>query len=328
MRDVICQNLSGAIDPAIVAQLVETYERVISKFRTGDLDGCLVTAGKFVEHTLRAIEFIRAGAAPREIRSPAETIKQIEKDQNLPEPIRILIPRIAYSMIYEVRSKRGAVHVKDLDPRQIDGSLAVHAASWVIAELLRLYHSSSEDGVAEAMAVLMRGHLPFVEVFGDEQVVTKDVPCKVEILLLLSRAVPSGLDRKALGKSTKFPPPTVTRAIQRMEADRHIHKTRNGTFHITGPGEHFLSGSLVGLSSARSQCELDAQQGQPVTSQIARCLNYRRKSPHSAAQWPGNMTAVNSSPEPHLAPGSLESRLGSQAVQLPIQYVCSYRRKD
>ena len=255
MRDVIVQNLFGAIDPVIVAQLVETYERVISKFRTGDLDGCLVTAGKFVEHTLRAIEFIRVGAAPREIKSPAETIKQIEKDRNLPEPIRILIPRIAYSMIYELRSKRGAVHVKDLDPRQIDGSLAVQAASWVIAEFLRLYHSSSEDAVAEAMAVLMRGHLPFIEVFGDEQVVTKDVPCNLEILLLLSRAAPNGLDRRALGKSTKFPPPTVTRAIQRMEADRHIHKTRNGTFHITGPGEHLLTGSLVDLNSSSGRLQ-------------------------------------------------------------------------
>jgi hypothetical protein len=204
MRDVVCRNLSGPIDPAIVTELVETYERVISKFRTGDLDGCLVAAGKFVEHVLRAIEFIRAGAAPREIKSPSETVKQIEKDQNLPESMRILMPRIAYSMIYEVRSKRGAVHVKDLDPRHIDGSLAVQAASWVIAEFLRLYHSSSEEEVAEAMAVLMRGHLPFVEVFGDEQVVTRTVSCSLEILLLLSRVSPNGLDRKALGVRANF----------------------------------------------------------------------------------------------------------------------------
>jgi hypothetical protein len=217
MHDVICQNLSVAIDPAIVTQLVVTYERVISKFRTGDLDGCLVTAGKFVEHALRAIEFIRAGTAPREIKSPSETIKQIEKDQNLPESIRILMPRIAYSMIYEVRSKRGAVHVKDLDPRHIDGSLAVQAASWVIAEFLRLYHSGNEDEVAEAMAVLMRGHVPFVEVFGDEQVVTKNVPCSLEILLLLSRASPNGLDRKAVGRLTKYPP-----------ADGHANHSKAG----------------------------------------------------------------------------------------------------
>src|SRR5262249_37070359 len=69
--------------------------------------------------------------------------------------------------------------------------------------------------------------------------------CSLEILLLLSRASPSGLDRKALGRSSKFPSTTVTRTIQRLEADRYLHKTRNGTFHITGPGEHFLTGSLV-----------------------------------------------------------------------------------
>jgi hypothetical protein len=158
-------------------------------------------------------------------------------------------------MIYEVRSKRGAVHVKDLDPRQIDASLAVQAASWVIAELLRLYHSSSEEAVTEAMAALMRERVPFVEVFGGEQVVTKDVPCDVEILLLLSQAAPNGFDRKALGKSSKFPPPTITRAIQRMEADRHIHKTQNGTFHITGPGQQFLTASLVSLESSRTRLQ-------------------------------------------------------------------------
>jgi hypothetical protein len=56
-----------------------------------------------------------------------------------------------------------------------------------------------------------------------------------------------------------------------MEADRHIHKTRNGTFHITGPGEHFLTGSLVDLdsSSGRQDGELDTEQSQPVTSQGA-----------------------------------------------------------
>jgi hypothetical protein len=43
--------------------------------------------------------------------------------------------------------------------------------------------------------------------------------------------------------------------LQRMEADRHIHKTRNGTFHITGPGEHFLTGSLVDLDSSSGRLQ-------------------------------------------------------------------------
>ena len=50
------------------------------------------------------------------------------------------MPRVAQAMVYEVRSKRSAVHVKEIGPRTIDAALCVQAASRVMAELLRLYH--------------------------------------------------------------------------------------------------------------------------------------------------------------------------------------------
>ena len=50
-----------------------------------------------------------------------------------------MVPRIALAMIYDIRSKRGAVHVKEIDPRHIDVDLAVKAASWIMAELVRVY---------------------------------------------------------------------------------------------------------------------------------------------------------------------------------------------
>ena len=80
------------------------------------------------------------------------------------------MPRVAQAMVYEVRSKRSAVHVKEIDPRTIDAALCVQAASRVMAELLRLYHVDGEADVTEAMAALMRGHIPLVEAFGDETV--------------------------------------------------------------------------------------------------------------------------------------------------------------
>ena len=119
----------------------------------------LTRAIRIVEHALRAVEFIRTGTAPLEIKSVAGTVKVIEGDTTVPEPLRYLVPRVGQMAIYEVRSKRGAVHVKDVDPRHIDANLAVHAAAWVLAEFLRLYHSSDERVVAEAMAALMRGHV-------------------------------------------------------------------------------------------------------------------------------------------------------------------------
>jgi hypothetical protein len=241
MRDALIGDLSAAIEPRVATDLVESYEKLVSSFRRGDLDDCLRTAGLFVEHALRAVEFIRTGSAPPEIKSVAGTVKVIEGDATLSEPLRYLVPRVAQMAIYEVRSKRGAVHVKGVDPRHIDASLAVHAAAWVLAEFLRLYHSSDEQVVAEAMAALMRGHVPFVEAFGDERVVTRRVSCDVELLLLLAGAVGESLDRTALGKASKYPPPRVSEAIRRLSDDRYVHQTRDGKYHITGPGERFLA---------------------------------------------------------------------------------------
>jgi DNA-binding transcriptional ArsR family regulator len=249
MRDLILKNLSLAIDPKVVIALLASYENLTARVRRGDLDAALGEGGKFVEHTLRAVEFIRTGVAPPEIKAPHQTVKDIEKDTKLPEGLRLLIPRIAHAMIYDIRSKRGAIHVKEIDPRAIDAALCVQAASWVIAEFLRQYHSDDESAVSLAMETLMRPHVPFIERFGDEHVVTRKVPCDVELLLLLSREASQGLDRRALGQSSKYPPPTVTRTLQRLGDARHVHRTRDGQYHITGAGDEYMADQLRTISA-------------------------------------------------------------------------------
>ncbi len=150
-------------------------------------------------------------------------------------------------MIYDLRSKRGVVHVKEIDPRDTDAALAVHAASWIVAEFLRLYHTSAEASVRTAMKALMHGHIPFVETFGEEVVVTTaQVSCEDELLLLLSKAEPQGLNRNALGRASKFSPASVTRALQRLsQKDRRlVHEMANGRYCITGPGAKHISDTL------------------------------------------------------------------------------------
>lgn len=248
MRELIAKNLSTKIDAAVVASLLETYRKMVAERRKGGVEECLTQAGKFVEHTLRAVEHIRTGVVVPEIKYPAETIKSIEKDKTLPESLRILVPKVAHSMVYELRSKRGAVHVKEIDPREIDAALCVQAASWVIAELLRLYHADAEEAVAEAMAALMRVEMPLIETLGGEVVVTAKVPCAVELLLLVGRCAPIGIDRKALGESSKNLSSTVSKTLQRLDSDRLVHKAVDGRFHITGPGERRLNEALAGYS--------------------------------------------------------------------------------
>lgn len=245
MKTDLVRNLASSLDAGVVNDLLTAYEGLISKHRSGDAEGALTRAGKFVEHTFRALEYLRTGAAPTEIKSPSATAKVIENGTNLHESIRLMIPRIALAMIYDIRSKRGAVHVKEIDPRDIDVGLAVAAASWVLAELIRLYHVSDENNVISEMKALMRADIPFVEAIGGEVVVTQNVPADTEILLLLADAAPGGLTRTQLGRAAKCSPTSVTRSTQRLVRQRLIHKSKGGEFHITGPGEANLGAWLA-----------------------------------------------------------------------------------
>lgn len=250
MRALIIDCLKGKVDSTIVEGVILSYEKTVGEFRKGDAEATLNASGKFVEHVLRAIHFIRSGVVILEIKSVAAAVKDIESDGNLPESLRVLVPRIASSMLFDIRSKRGAAHVKEVSPRYIDASLAAHAASWILAEFVRLYYTASETTVAEAMAMLMFGNMPLIERFEDELAVTTPLTAETEILLLISAREPNGIDRKLLGTSVKRPASTVTRTIQKLIQLRHIHKLKSGAFRITGPGEQVLVTRLAALRVA------------------------------------------------------------------------------
>lgn len=252
MRALILQSLKSAIEPSVAEALLRSYEKLVSEYRKGDPEAALNACGKFVEHVLRAIEFVRTGKAPAEIKSVAATIKEIEKDGNLSEPLRLLVPRVASSMMFDVRSKRGAAHVKEIDPRHTDAALAIQAASWVMSEFVRLYHVGGEREVAEAMASLMRGNIPLIEQFGDERAITTPIGLDAELLLHLFSAEPTGLDRSELSARVKKQSSTMSKAINRLEAARHIHQMKSGLFRITGPGEGALAEKLASLGAATS----------------------------------------------------------------------------
>ncbi|MDB5598293.1 MAG: hypothetical protein JWN71_337 [Xanthobacteraceae bacterium] len=240
MREELERNLASKIDARVVADVLNAYEGLIQKHRALDAEAALTRAGKFIEHVFRALEFIRTGTAPAEIKSPAATAKQLEIDTKLPESIRILIPRIALAMVYDLRSKRGAVHVKEIDPRGIDVDLAAKAASWIIAELIRLYHVDNENAVRLEMTALTRATFPLLESIDGEDFVSKKVPPRVEIQLLLGRRSGEGATRNQLGKMAKCSAQRVSEAIKSLKDERLVHQTGAGFFHLTGPGEASL----------------------------------------------------------------------------------------
>jgi hypothetical protein len=251
LRKSIETILSTTIDAGVVANLLDTYELLLARNRAGDYQAALMQAGRFVEHTFRVIEFLRTGIVPASIKSISKTMREIEGDTSTNQSLRQLIPRAAYGMIYDVRSKRNAVHVNEIDPSAIDTSLAIAAAGWILAELMRLYHSGGDQEISSMMSALTRAKLPLVEVIENEVVVTSKVPVNIEMMLLLAHSAPRGLNRSELGRQAKCSPSSVTRSLQALEADRLVHKVRDNSFFLTAPGETVLAAWLQDQSGTR-----------------------------------------------------------------------------
>jgi hypothetical protein len=75
VRAVVLASLRHAFEPAVADDIVASYEKLLGEYRKGDTEAALNAGGKFVEHVLRAIEFVRTGKTPPEIKSVAGTIK-------------------------------------------------------------------------------------------------------------------------------------------------------------------------------------------------------------------------------------------------------------
>src|SRR3989338_4245396 len=227
MTDELVDILSESIDKSLVTDLVKSYTNVKSEFSKGDSEGCLSKSGKFSENVFRVLKFLKDGTIATEIRqgdfnTVRESLENTQADK-LPESIRILMPRIATSMIYDTRSKLGAVHQKPIEPDFIDAKLTIVACDWIMAELLRLYHTRDTEKVVQIMKTLTKEYVPHVERKRGDIFVTLKGDCKDQILAALLHAGEEGLKRTQIGKIIKvYTPARITQSLTELEGKQMI----------------------------------------------------------------------------------------------------------
>ena len=249
LKSSVAEELSNKIPAELVDALMLSYERVLTEFRKGRWEETLWSGGKFAENTYRILVFLLTSKVERECPNFNDVKNELEKTPStaLPEPIRILIPRITSSFVYDLRSKRSAVHVKEIDPYYMDANLVVSACSWILAEFVRLYHTSDTEKVVEILNEIIQRKVPFIEIHEGKAFITKPIDCQSEILLLLLNS-PKGINRKELGSvlGHNYSQGRITQALQELESLRQILKP-NENYLISGPGEERISKVLSKL---------------------------------------------------------------------------------
>lgn len=246
-EEILREELAKILPIKIVEDLLESYNELLTEYIKGNWSYVLLHGGRFIENVFRALYFMATKEEIKEVESiqkVMEMLSQIPKEK-APETIRVIIPRIAYS-VYSLRSKRNSVHVKPIPSGYIDSTYVVTASGWILAEFLRQSHNIEEKEIVEIINSLVSRKVPFIEKHGEETFVTKRLGCKEEILLLLLNT-PEGMTRSQIGKilGKFYSPSRITHSLDELEKNKEgslvVYSEANKKYYITGLGEGYIT---------------------------------------------------------------------------------------
>lgn len=170
IRGVVEQGIIQSGVPApVVTEILDAFVALKRRFHAGDYRPNAVEGGRFSEAVFRLLEWATTGTFtpfgdPSFKTDPL--IKRLEQAPrtSFPDSVRVHIPR-TLRVIYDIRNKRNTAHLADgIDPNVQDAHLVVANASWVLAELVRLYHSVSATEAQSTIEHLVRRDVPMMQV--------------------------------------------------------------------------------------------------------------------------------------------------------------------
>lgn len=247
MLDQIKAELAAHIDARIVDEILEHHNVVKTSFRLQDWEKCLVRGGKFGEAVMKAIHFIRTNKVIQQISIDSE-ISEVGKRSDLPEPIRLLIPR-AIRVLYDHRSKRGGAH-GSFDPNAMDCTLVVAISDWVLSELVRVYCVRDPDLAMKFAIGTSSKSIPIVErIEGDYIVLKKRTSARQEIGLILYSRYPERTTRDQLKKwIPNHSPANISLSLGNMRRAKLVHVNAEGAV-LTSAGIQASEKEIISASS-------------------------------------------------------------------------------
>lgn len=216
---------AGLRDPLLV-----TFREIAANYLEHRWEPSELNGGKFCEVVFSIIDgaikgsFPAKPAKPLNMRDACQALEKLPSNPKLvgDRSFRILIPRLLPAL-YEIRNNRGVGHVGgDVDPNLMDATAVYSLSSWILAELVRVFHGVSTREAQEIVnAVMERKSSLIWEIENMKRVLDPKMPIRRQVLLLLHQKLGWATD-KELVAWTEYSNATVFRA----KVLAALHKSR------------------------------------------------------------------------------------------------------
>lgn len=169
--------------------LISEYKQIVCSFMDGKWTASELSGGKFAEIVYTILEGYASGnykSKPKKPRNFVDSCRKLENNTNIPRSFQILIPRLLPA-IYEIRNNRNVGHVGgDVNPDLMDANIVISATSWIMAELVRVFHNTTTDEAQKLIDSLTEKKIPLVWKSGKiRRLLNPKIKLKDQILIFL-----------------------------------------------------------------------------------------------------------------------------------------------
>src|ERR1700733_13021618 len=155
----------ASIPAGLREPLFQSYREIATNFAEHRWEPSELNGGKFCEVVYAIINGVIAGSFPVRAAKPRDMVLACRALEKVPaqsagvgyRSLRVLIPRVL-PPLYEIRNNRGVGPAGgDVDPNFMDATAVFGMASWILAELVRIFHGvSTQDAQETADALVER----------------------------------------------------------------------------------------------------------------------------------------------------------------------------
>ena len=248
---VLANLPTGLRDP-----LLKYYREIAERFVEHRWEPSELNGGKFCEAVYTIVEGAIAGKFSEKPSKPKDMVQACRALEGLPadsnrvgdRSLRILIPR-ALLPLYEIRNNRGVGHVGgDVNPNLLDATAVYGTASWVIAELIRIFHGVSTEDAQVAVDALSERKVPLVWKIDDIRRIQDAEMSTSDQALLLLHATPGWVSERELAGWVDYSSVSMfrTRVLEPLHKARLIEYDRaKARAHISPLGSKGVEEKLV-----------------------------------------------------------------------------------
>lgn len=193
--------LSMHIEPLLVEELLKEFALIKQDIVTKTLGRG--SPGKFVEIIVQIMQYLEKGQYDKQP-TVDYYLRDIEnRGTKLPDSIKLLVSRVARS-IYSIRNKRGIGHKGEIDPNIMDLKYIFSACQWILAELVRIYHSRHPDEAEKLINAITITPPDIIEDFGTfKTVLNREIMPAEELLIILYSYYPEYISIDQIFKDMK-----------------------------------------------------------------------------------------------------------------------------